>query len=89
VLLTVVNSWELLTMRRFVTAGVVLAVAISVSPMAARGAGDASASRRATRTTDTRYFTNSRPGVAQTSSRYRVSGVQTVRPTANAGCRGR
>lgn len=76
-------------MRRILVCLCVLIVSATLVPIAARGAGDASASRRATHTSDSRYFTNYRPSATQASTRYRVSGIQTQRSTPPAGCRGR
>jgi hypothetical protein len=91
-------------MRRFVTnlgflkpgllapglfAIALLAFAVLFPPVTASGAGDASAIRRATHSSDSRHFTNYRPQETRVSSRQRVSGVQTARPMPSAGCRGR
>ena len=76
-------------MRRLIPCLCLLALCVLVGPVVVYGAGDASAIRRATHTSDSRYVSNYRPGTMQTSSRQRTSRAYSARPAATVGCRGR
>ena len=58
-------------MRRLISCLCLLALGVQVGPVVVYGAGDASAIRRATHTSDSRYVSNYRPGTMQASSRQR------------------
>jgi hypothetical protein len=69
---------------RVLAAGAFLASAIAWQPLVAQAAGDASAIRRATRTEDSRWVSNYRPG---SSSNYRSGSHKSTyrRYSANTG----
>lgn len=71
--------------------GLFIAVAMFL-PVAAHGAGDASAIRRATHTNDSRWVSNYRPGSTSSSRRYSyaTSNSKSTRVTpAPTGCQGK
>jgi hypothetical protein len=77
-------------MRKYLAClGLFLAVAMFL-PVAAHGAGDASAIRRATHTSDSRWVSNYRPGSTSGSRRYSYATSNTTRATPRpAGCQGK
>ncbi|HVU87603.1 MAG TPA: hypothetical protein VHD36_09800 [Pirellulales bacterium] len=79
-------------MRKYLACFGLFIVAAMLLPIAAHGAGDASAIRRATRTRDSGWVSNYRPGSTSSSRRYSysTSNSKKIRATPRpAGCQGK
>jgi hypothetical protein len=79
-------------MRKYLACFGLFLIAAIFLPVAAHGAGDASAIRRATHTQDSRWVSNYRPGSTSGSRRYSyaASNSKSTRVTPRpAGCQGK